>query len=293
MAETAPAGWSIVLAPVGAAGRTVFEDVLAEFAEAVASFETAAGWRVTGYGAARPAEAELTARLAAAAARMGDEPPRVAVEPVADRDWVRAAQERFPPVEAGCFFVHGAHHRGAAPQGKIAIRIDAGAAFGAGAHESTRGCLLALTRGAGAPVGAALDLGTGSGILAIALAKLHDARVVAADDDPTAVTTARANAAANGVASRVSVVASRGFRNPALRAGAPYDLIAANLFVRPLVRMAPTLARHLAVGGRAVLSGLLVGQERRLRDACGRCGCAAADRIALGDWLTLTFERRR
>ena len=291
MAKAGPDTWSIALAMNSAAHRHVFEDVLAEVAEVITSFETATAWCVTGYAAARPAEDDLMAHVAVAAAAAGADLPEITIALVPDVDWVREVQARFPPIEVGRFFVHGAHYRDVVPPAKIGIRMDAGAAFGTGEHESTRGCLEALATMSDTAVHTALDLGSGSGILAIAIAKLYPARVVAADNDAVAVSVARANAAANGVATRITAVRSDGFRNPALRAHAPYDLIAANILARPLIRTAPTLSRHLAIGGHAVLSGLLVDQEAWVNETYDRCGCTAVNRIAIGAWLTLVLKR--
>ncbi len=136
-------------------------------------------------------------------------------------------------------------------------------------------------------------MGCGSGILAIAAAKTWGARVIAADVDARAVRVAAGNARANGVARLVHAVASDGYRDMAVRRTAPYDLIVANILARPLMRMAPDLARRLAPGGVAVLSGLLARQERAVIGAHRAHGLALARRIALGGWHTLVLARKR
>jgi ribosomal protein L11 methyltransferase len=137
-----------------------------------------------------------------------------------------------------------------------------------------------------------LDLGCGSGILAIAMAKLWGGAVVAADGDGSAVDVAAANARDNGVAGRVRVVQSRGFANPALGRGAPFDLIVANILAEPLRRMAPTLTKRLAPGGAAILSGILDGEKAAVVAAYANLSVAPVDEVLLGDWVTLVMCRR-
>ncbi len=167
----------------------------------------------------------------------------------------------------------GTHLMAAAPPGRIALRLDAGLAFGSGEHSSTRGCLRALeTLARGWRPRRVLDLGTGSGILAIAAAKLLGATVLGTDIDPWAVRVAAQNARQNRVGTRVRTALAPGWRGRAVRAGAPYDLVFANILARPLCAMARDLAFHLAPGGRAILSGLLAGQARMVLAAHRRQG---------------------
>ncbi|HEY2070264.1 MAG TPA: 50S ribosomal protein L11 methyltransferase [Rhizomicrobium sp.] len=179
-----------------------------------------------------------------------------------DIDWIRLSQEGLPPVRAGRFFVYGAHDAGEVPGGVIPIRIEAGMAFGTGHHETTALCLSALSdlakRRRYANV---LDLGCGTGLLAIGAARLWRRRVVASDIDPVAVDVTRANARANGEAALVLAVTADGLASPALAERAPYDLILANILAEPLTRLAPSIAASLAPGGTIVLSGLLRWQE--------------------------------
>ena len=222
------------------------------------SLDEAGGWRLASYAEAFPDRADVTARIAVAAASVGIAAPAVTIEKVPDVDWVSHVQARTPPIRAGRFYVHGSHVAEPVPDECVGILMDAGPAFGAGDHQSTRGCLIALDGLArGRPMEKILDLGCGSGILSIAAARIWPAEIIAADFDPDAVAMTKRWADANGVASRVSAVRSRGFQNRGLRAGAPFDLVFANILARPLERLAPVIARHLAPGGRVVLSGLL------------------------------------
>jgi ribosomal protein L11 methyltransferase len=179
-----------------------------------------------------------------------------------DVDWIKLSQEGLPPVRAGRFFVYGAHDAGEVPKGVLPIRIEAGLAFGTGHHETTALCLGALSdlakRRAYRNV---LDLGCGTGLLAIGAAKLWKHRVLASDIDPVAVEVTRENARANGVSSLIAGVVADGLAAPALSAHAPYDLIIANILAEPLTRLAPSIVRALAPGGSLVLSGLLRWQE--------------------------------
>lgn len=242
------------------------------------------------YLVARPDPAEVTALLAAAAAAAGQLPPAVALEPVPPVDWVAESQKALPPVRAGRFFVFGSHVTGPPPPGTIPIRIDAGQAFGTGHHESSQGCLIALSELArrGRPR-RSLDLGCGSGVLAIAMAKLWAVPVIACDLDPIAVRVARANARLNGVGGRLRVVQGDGFHRLPVLAGRPYDLIAANILAGPLCRMAAALRRSLAPGGIAILAGLLRNQERAVLARYRAQGMRPVRQIRLGEWVTLVL----
>ncbi len=186
----------------------------------------------------------------------------VRVAPLPDTDWIRLSQEGLPPVRAGRFFVYGAHDLGKVPKGVIPIRIEAGLAFGTGHHETTSLCLGLLSQLAKRRrFERALDLGCGTGLLAIGAAKLWRRTVMASDIDPIAAAVARENANVNAVAPFVRAVTAEGLAHPALRARAPFDLILANILAGPLTRLAPVIAEALAPRGVLILSGLLRWQE--------------------------------
>ncbi len=249
------------------------------------------GWTLRSVCTGPPDEAALRSRLAVAAAATGREASRFSVAPLPATDWVAEVNRRTPPVRAGKFFVRGSHVTEEEPPGCIEIVLDAGRAFGTGSHETTRGCLLAFQRMPAPGRDAVLDLGTGSGILAIAAAKLWRRPVLAADSDAVSVETAKENASRNGVGAMIETHWSRGFSNARLRRGAPYSLIAANILADPLIRLAPRFAQYLGPAGRAILSGLLVEQEDAVAHVYASHGLAVRDRIEAGGWATLVVGR--
>ena len=247
-------------------------------------------WRVEAYPRTPVLDAALEVRLRLAAAAAGGKLLRIAEERLPERDWLAENRRAFPPLVIGRFFIHGSHWKGSAPAGAIAIEIDAATAFGTGEHASTRGCLRALDglarrRRFARP----LDIGTGSGILAIAAAKRLRRRVLASDVDCAAVRVATHHVRRNGLAGRVRVVCAAGYRSRALR-GARYDLIFANILARPLALMARDLAQVIAPGGVAVLAGLLRRQEALVVAAHRAQGLALARRLVIEGWSTLILR---
>lgn len=212
-----------------------------------------------------------------------------AIDP--DINWVARSLEGLKPVAAGGFLIHGSHDvpRGI---GLTPIRIDAAQAFGTGHHETTAGCLEALdrltrTRRYYAP----LDVGTGTGVLAIALAKRLRCPVIATDIDPVAVRTAGENARDNGVGRLVTAITADGLRDPRIARAAPYDLIVANILAAPLIALAPAIGRAAMRGGAIVLSGLLATQALRIQLAYARQGMVTERKLIRGDWATLVLRK--
>jgi ribosomal protein L11 methyltransferase len=180
------------------------------------------------------------------------------------------------------------------PTGRIGLLIDAATAFGTGEHATTRGCLLALDAIArNRRMARVLDMGTGTGVLAIAAAKAWRRRVVARDIDPESVRVAAHNARRNGVAHLVTVRRSAGYRDRLVARAAPYDLVLANILARPLSLMARDLGHVLGTGGIAVLSGLLPWQENMVLAAHRRQGLRLRQRIVIDGWSTLVLARGR
>lgn len=233
--------------------------------------------------------ARLDALLAAdAAAGL----PGFACEPVPDIDWVARSLEGLSAVRAGRVLVHGAHERHRRRPGDVAIEIEAGLAFGTGHHGTTAGCLEAIQAvlRAGRPANA-LDLGTGSGVLAIAVARLARIPVLATDIDPVATAVARANVRANRAAGLVETATATGFHHRLFAARGPFDLVVANILAGPLMRLAPALARHTAPGGAVILSGLLARQQPAVRAAYVGQGLRHVRTIARDGWATVLLRR--
>ncbi len=215
----------------------------------------------------------------------------VSVEPLPDQDWIRLSQLGLPPVRAGRFFLYGAHDAGRVPKGVIPIRIEAGLAFGTGHHETTTLCLEAITLiGRTRRPSRILDLGCGTGVLAIAAAKLWRRRVLASDIDPVAVQVARDNARMNNEGPLVRAFVADGMTGPAIQQGAPYDLIVANILARPLQQLAPALCAVLARGGAVILSGLLRDQEHQVGDRYRAQGLVHRKALRKGPWSALILE---
>jgi ribosomal protein L11 methyltransferase len=216
----------------------------------------------------------------------------VSVAPLPDQDWIRLSQEGLPPVRAGRFFVYGAHDAGQVPPAVIPMKIEAGLAFGTGHHETTALCLGALSDLAKRRrYRNVLDLGCGTGLLAIGAAKLWRRRVLATDIDPVAIEVTEENARANGVAPLVQAATADGLAHPAVRGRAPFDLIVANILAGPLTFLAPAIARALAKGGTLVLSGLLAGQENLVVSFYRPHGLILRARHRDGPWSALVLER--
>jgi len=262
-------------------------------AGAVSAFEVSeadALWQIEAYPRAPVLDAALEVRLALAAAASGGRLVHIVEERLPERDWLAENRRAFPPLRIGGFFVHGSHWKNSAPAGAIAIEIDAATAFGTGEHPSTRGCLLALDslarrRRFRRP----LDIGTGSGILAIAAAKRLRRPVLASDVDCAAVKVASHHVRRNGLLGQVRVVCAPGYRSRAVR-GSDYDLIFANILARPLALMARDLGGAIAPGGVAVLSGLLRRQEGLVVAAHRAQGLALERRIVIEGWSTLILR---
>jgi ribosomal protein L11 methyltransferase len=253
-------------------------------------------WRLICHCAVPPDRTALEARLAVVAASNGIDPPLLAIEEMPAIDWVAEYQSRIQPLTIGGFFIFPSHFTGDVPDGLAGIKLDASNAFGTGEHESTAGCLLALEdlKAQGLAIERALDLGCGSAILAIAMARLWpDAAILAVDNDPDAVNTAAENVSDNGCADTVSVAVSDGYGSERVQAGVPYPLIVANILARPLIAMAPDAVSALAVGGYAILSGILSEQAAMVQDAYESVGFAPVNRLEIGKWTTLVLRRPR
>lgn len=221
---------------------------------------------------------------------LGDSSFTIAALP--DVDWVRRSLEGLAPVAAGRFYLYGSHDRTRRREGGISLEIDAGTAFGTGHHGTTSGCLLAfdslLKRLSPARV---LDLGCGTGVLALAAARALHRPVLASDIDPVAVAVTRDNARNNGALPLIAALTAPGLRHRGIADRAPYDLIFANILARPLIALAGDLARSLAPGGTLILSGLTHDQEQAVRAAYRNRGLFPASPLRVGNWSVLVFVK--
>jgi ribosomal protein L11 methyltransferase len=259
---------------------------------AVAAFEEADGWSMEAYFSQPPDEAlmrDLVAQVAGAQAAAA-----LAFATVQPEDWVAKSLAGLQPVEAGRFVVHGAHDRTRVSRNRIGIEIEAALAFGTGHHGTTRGCLLALDGLARRRrFRRVLDVGTGTGVLAIAAAKLFAQPVLASDIDRRAVLVARENARLNRVPSGVEILHVGGLDGARIRALAPFDLVFANILLGPLTRLARPMRRLLAPGGRVILSGLLTSHAPAALAAYRAQGLYLERRITLEGWTTLVLWHGR
>ncbi len=259
---------------------------------ASAVYEADGGWTAALYSG-RPFDRDaLRAIVTSEAGKLAAR--ALTFERIGERDWIAASLAGLPPVVAGRFVVYGRHDRARVPCNRVRIEIEAALAFGTGHHGTTRGCLLALDRllKARRPR-RILDVGTGSGVLAIASAKACRRPALASDIDPHAVAAARQNACANRVGAFVIVLRADGVRGRRFRARGSYDLMFANILLQPLKRLAAPLARLVAPHGRIVLSGLLRSQASAALAAYRMRGLALERRILIEGWATLVLARRR
>ncbi|WP_046022197.1 50S ribosomal protein L11 methyltransferase [Magnetospira sp. QH-2] len=246
-------------------------------------------WTVQGWVTGAPDQAAVTATVALTANGLGIEQPDLIIAPQEQRDWVAENLASFHPITAGRFHVHCSHHKDSVPPNCLPLQVDASVAFGTGQHASTRGCLIALDRMGRKPPRRVLDMGCGSGILAMAAARLWNVSVLAADIDPRSVAVTNLNADLNDLRTRITALLSEGYRHPMVSGRGPYDLILANILARPLMGMAGDLARVLRPGGRVVLAGFLKQDSNRVLAAHRARGLHLIDRVPVDDWETLVL----
>jgi ribosomal protein L11 methyltransferase len=254
---------------------------------AIAAFEGAGGrWDISVHFAEAPDQTSIRELVGIAA---GDEVAlAIQFDTVEAKDWVKATLEQLVPVRAGRFIVHGRHDRERVPPNKLGIEIEAALAFGTGHHGTTRGCLILLDEVLKAYCPRrVLDLGTGSGVLAIAAAKALHGRVLASDIDPLSVRVAADNARLNGTGDLVETIRASGFSAPQFRQSGPFDLVLANILANPLRQMATPMSRHLAPGALVILSGLLPPQAGSVISAYRGRGLVLKRHIRIEEWSSL------
>ena len=257
---------------------------------AIAAFERPDGrWDVTAHFADAPDQARVRGFVTNAA---GEEIANgITFDIVEAKDWVKATLEDLFPVQAGRFVVHGQHDRARLPPNKLGIEIEAALAFGTGHHGTTRGCLLLLDHVLKAwRPRRVLDLGTGTGVLAIAAAKALHAKILASDIDPVSVKVAQENARLNMSGHLVQAIPATGFSAPQFAAAGPFDLVLANILANPLRQLATPMARHLAPSALVILSGLLTPQAASVISAYRARGLVPVRHLRIEGWSSLLLR---
>ncbi len=245
-------------------------------------------WEVGGYFVDAPDLAGLALLAASNGAK------DFVVSEIPETDWVAHVRRELAPVEAGRFFVYGAHDADKVPEDKIALRIEAAMAFGTGHHGTTQGCLLALDKlvERGISPRAVADVGCGTAVLAMASAKLFPISTIAGDIDEIAVEVAQTNLSVNGLDGKVKCVVSAGFDNPDMRDSAPYDLVFANILKGPLIDLAPDMRSNIAKGGFLIISGILNDQADEVVSIYSGFGFNEVERIQIVDWTTTILTQK-
>jgi len=260
---------------------------------AISAFEGPGGrWDITVHFAEEPDQASIRGLVGLAAGI--DVAQNIAFDTVEAKDWVKATLEDLVPVPAGRFVVHGSHDRARVPANKLGIEIEAALAFGTGHHGTTRGCLLLLDHVLKGHVPRRpLDLGTGTGVLAIAAAKALHIPVLASDIDPASVRVARDNARLNETGHLVQTIRATGFSAPQFAQRGPFDLVLANILANPLRQLATPMARHLAPSALVILSGLLTHQAGAVIAAYRARGLVPIKHIRIDGWSSLLLRNQK
>ncbi len=270
---------------------------------AVSIFQDRTGWRVDGYFSHREAAETAGQNLTAIYSQGGADGVKAAIgaasiTPVPDLNWVTISQAALPPVQAGRFTICGHHDLSRVPSGPGTLVVEAGEAFGTAHHATTFGCLLAIDRlTRRRAYRNVLDLGTGSGVLALALRRaLPGAKILGTDIDAVSIDVAQKNARRNSARSdadaRLTFLIADGFADHRLRARGPFDMVIANILAGPIMALAPQLASHIAPGGTVVLSGILNDQAREIIARYRSLGFDMTAHTRLEGWSTLTMSRR-
>lgn len=249
-------------------------------------------WQIDVYTVGPPPSELVAAVVSLAPSAAG----AYAIVQLDEQDWVTLSQAGLDPIEAGRYFVHTAVDVDKLPADKISLQIEAGLAFGTGQHATTTGCLLEIDAIVPAPSNA-LDLGTGTAILALAIAKRWPtANVTASDIDPVSIRVSLENIGINGVAcgngpGEIALIVADGLADPQLASRGPYDLIVANILAGPLIEMAPAIAGALAPSGKLILAGLLTSQSDDVEAAYRALGLVPLSRRPIGEWPTLLLSK--
>ena len=214
-----------------------------------------------------------------------------AISEIPETDWVTKVKRELRPVEAGQFFVFGKHDFHKLPKDRVGLLIEASMAFGTGHHGTTKGCLLALDKlvASDKKIDEVIDIGCGTAVLAMAVAKVSSSRVIASDVDQVAVEVALANLKANKLENRITCFQATGFEHTQIKSNAPFDLVFANILKSPLIDLAPSIRKYLKSNGHAIISGILDVQSVEIIEVYLQNKLEVLDRIDIDEWVTLTF----
>lgn len=272
-----------------------FMDGFEDFVDSMSCFEDESDdiWKVMLYNQEKPEEAKLKAQVEALAVMCGIETPEFTTSILEQTDWVAKSQEDFKPVATNKFFIHPSWKRDEKPSDLESIEIDPQQAFGTGGHETTKGCVLAIEKLSNEHKFAnILDMGCGSGILAIAAAKLQNgAFIMAADNDDKCIEISKKNFTINNISNENKIILSDGYNSEPVKNKAPYDLIIANILAAPLIELAPDAETNLAKGGLLILAGLLKTQAAGVIKAHEKTGLKLIEQNDYNDWSVLLLEK--
>ncbi len=275
--------------------------IFAEMVEAAADADAVtfyqpnddAPWQVTVLTHTLPDAAKINAALLVASEIAGTAPPLAEITALPTQDWLAENRKAFPPLDIGKFWIYGSHITASVPAGKIGLKINAGQAFGSGSHATTHGCMVMLEKHGNNNAAKIIDIGCGSGILAMAAARLYpDAVVIAVDNDIKAVDMVVENCTHNDLTARITAGLSDGYDSDLVRDSAPYDIILANILPNPLIEMAHDAALVLAPRGRLILSGLLDSQQDKVIAGHEIHGLSLIDSFSHNGWATLVMAHK-
>ena len=273
-----------------------FEESFAEEFSTVSSFEIEGSqdWKVDIYHSTEPDEAKIRESVRQLGVLLKIEEVQYSIKRVEEKDWVIETIKSFPPISVGGFFVYGSHFEGQVPASKFGVLMDAGIAFGSGEHHTTSSCLMAIEKLARKKrFYNVLDMGSGSGILSIAAARVwRDAKILGIDIDEDSVTFSRKYAAQNNIKRSLKFYATDGYKSAIVKRAGKYDLIISNILARPLMKFARNLKRNLQDRGYVVLSGLTEKQQSMVLSAHRMQGLKLKQRIIKGGWATLILSNR-
>jgi len=275
----------------------MFEDISHAFIALRENNDPCGQWELEWVCEIKPTDGDLNNRLTNGLALFGAQPetPSWQITPIEDKNWLEESYKQFPAFEIGPFYIHGSHCTNPIPTDKMNLQIDAATAFGTGEHGTTKGCLEAMLalKDQGVCPWNVLDMGTGSGILAIAAWKIWQTPILAIDNDTESIRVAQKHQLENGVSTTPSALTclhGDGYNAPDVTKRAPYDLIIANILAAPLIEMAPQCRQVTDKNGHIILSGMLIEQVPKVQAAYEAQGFTGIRQTNIGEWATLILQ---